>query len=331
MKINKKYLYWCVAIVIVAMTAFVFLPYFLQKDRNKFATSDIEEYTVIVLEDAQNRVELRKTKNETWLVNDDFEADPSLMNALLLVLSGMQVNMPADGNDKLKAGLDNIQNPCEITLYRNRRVLFIPFLQKYKSILVGNAVENRQDVYMMLNDASTIYAVYLPGYTNIWKNYFKPNADHFRSHEVFNISADQIRNIYVEWPMDTVQSYEIAVAKNGISFSYENKNHPFDTLHMTDYLTAFLQLDLDAYCNGILSDIDRANIHQQPPFFSMELTTVSGEKKTLKTYFKTLTSEDGFRVDPNRMLALVNNGKDTVVLQYAVFDHIIKQREYFVK
>ena len=109
----------------------------------------------------------------------------------------------------------------------------------------------------------------------------------------------------------------------------------FDTLKVLNFMTAFSDLRYEALLNDIdPNKID--SISNSKPWFIISLVDVKGDTTMVKTFFKPNDSKqfdmEGklYTVDIDRAYALVNDERDFVLIQYFVFDKILKPLSYFL-
>ena len=77
------------------------------------------------------------------------------------------------------------------------------------------------------------------------------------------------------------------------------------------------------------------SIRQSPFLHKITLVNKDGETKTIKSYLKRVQSvfdipESEWIVDEDRMYAFVNDDHDLVLIQYYIFDKILKDVNYYV-
>ncbi|MDD3878169.1 MAG: hypothetical protein PHT69_16235, partial [Bacteroidales bacterium] len=108
----------------------------------------------------------------------------------------------------------------------------------------------------------------------------------------------------------------------------------YNELNVLNFFSSFENVNFEAVINH-LSTKDSILNSQPLHIFTLEL--FSGETEVVKTYKKWtiegVESFDGIEspYDRDRLYALINNGSDFVLIQYFVFDRIIKPLSYFLE
>jgi hypothetical protein len=114
----------------------------------------------------------------------------------------------------------------------------------------------------------------------------------------------------------------------------EQVNH-FDTLKLLNFLTAFNDLRYEALLNELDARRKDSIIHSVP-WYVFTLVDSKGDTSIMKTFYKPNDNRqfdmEGnlYVMDVDRAYALVNGDRDFVLIQYFVFDKILKPLPYFL-
>jgi hypothetical protein len=106
-----------------------------------------------------------------------------------------------------------------------------------------------------------------------------------------------------------------------------------DTLAALNFFTAFRNLNFES----ILNDLDPArkdSILASVPFAVITVTDTSGQDKTIRVFFKEGSGDTDLAGNPlpydiDRLYAEVNDGRDFVLIQYYVFDRVLRPSAFF--
>jgi hypothetical protein len=167
-----------------------------------------------------------------------------------------------------------------------------------------------------------------------------PIEKYWRDYSVFKKNIQEISSVSLEFPTAPEHSFSIT-NKNGRAIELvslkENKIiTDYDTLRVMNFLAAFRNLNFEA----ILDDLDKQrkdSVLSSTPFAIITLTDTAGHRNTVKTFHKPAGADQEEFIgkplpyDLDRAYALVNDGKDFVLIQFFVFDKVLKPVGYFVK
>jgi hypothetical protein len=103
---------------------------------------------------------------------------------------------------------------------------------------------------------------------------------------------------------------------------------------MIDFLTSFSYINFE----NLLNDLPKTlidSVLKSKPFYQVTLLDKAGKTINVKMYHKK-NPNSGFDdagnavyFDPDRMYASINEGKDFVLIQFFVFDNILRSVDYF--
>ena len=95
------------------------------------------------------------------------------------------------------------------------------------------------------------------------------------------------------------------------------------------------------FVNLLANSMDKAkkdSILASPPAHIITVQDAANKKSVVKMYLKEIdqvadpdTTQPGWQYDVDNMYALVNDGKDFVVVQYFVFGKVLQTPQYFLR
>lgn len=351
MKKNKIALVFVLLLVVVASTILVTYRYStLDQRESDFSVKDTATVTRIFMADKQlNKVELLKTK-KGWMLNGKYPTSSEMMKMLLGTIQSLQVKAPVS-----LASRDNVirrmaaigikvevyQDDFRINLFDKIKLFKHEKLSKV--YYVGDATQNNLGTYMLMEDASQPYIVFIPGFRGFLYTRFSTQADDWKSHVVFNdrlIDIEKVKVNFIEQPeesfavkvVDSKGNYEITRLLDGsIAESY-------DTLKVLNFLTSFRDLRYEGRLNNVLPPMKIDSIIHTPGL--VELTLINRSKDTTYAkFFKKgevpayVRNQPGVLVtlDLDRAYALINGGEDFVLVQYYTFDKVLYPLSYYMK
>ncbi len=349
MKKNKIILIVVVTLVVVA-TALITGNHYstLKKRESDFSVRDTASVTRIFIADKQqNQVTLQRDE-KGWVLNGKFRANIKLVNMLLGTLRRMRVKSPVS-----LAGYDNVVERMAATakkveiyqeVYRidlfNKIKLF-KHEKRTKVFYVGDATQNNLGTYMLIEGAETPYIVFIPSFRGFLSSRFSPKPDDWKSHIVFNKKLADISSVEVLFDKNPQNSFRVHVTDELgnyklIRLSDEQEILRYDTLKLLNFLTSFRDLRYETRMNNIMDPVKMDSIVHSSPLYEMTLIDRGKDTTYVRMFEKKKNDEvipDGqialVPVDLDRFYALINGGKDFVLMQYFVFDKVLKPLSYY--
>jgi hypothetical protein len=347
----KKYRLVVFIILVLAVIAIILLvtnskSTFSSSVRD-FAVKDTASITKIFMSDKANNELLLKKVNGVWNLNDAFKVRKDAINIFLKTVYSVAVLEPVSKslyNSVIKQLAANSVK-VEIYQYKHRINIFnliklFPREKLSKTYYVGGSTQNNMGTFMLMEGSDTPFITYIPGFRGFISIRYSPREDDWRDHTIFNQRLTDIKSVRLEFNENPDQSY---IARNNENSSVElislsqNRNIPvFDTLRLLDFLTSFDNIKFEALLNNLNIE-NKDSILNSVPLHVITLTDKTGKEFVVKTFHK-YPAEEEFDIDGNpvlydrdRMYALVNEDKDFVLIQYFVFDKILRPLGYFMK
>ncbi len=304
-----------------------------------FAVPDTASITKIFLADKNgNSITLERKPSESWIVNGKYSVRPDAIKTLLNTIKKIDVKEPIGKNaqDNVTKRLAAKAVKCEI--YQNNKLT--------KAYYVGTETPDQTGTYMILIDLETMkpsakaFVTYIPGFEGYLTTRYFVEERGWRDRTVFRYVPSDIKSVIVEAPSSPENNYELSVIGNN---NYQIKKLSdnrllanLDTLAVKQYLSYFQQLNFESF----EIDLRQAQIDSVIKSQPINCLTVTDNKgKTNKVMFyarynqKQIAGEDGklLPVDPERLNALLDNGKDFVMVQYYLFGKTWPTAAYFQK
>jgi len=158
----------------------------------------------------------------------------------------------------------------------------------------------------------------------------------WREHTIFKTKLYDISEVIMEIPREPEYSYKVMIEENEITLfsSHANKAIPYDTLKMLNFLTGFTDIRFES----LLDNFDKERLDSivaSAPRNIMTLVDKNGVQTSIKTFYKSNAARsfdpegNVYPYDVDRLFALVNEERDFVLLQYYVFDKVLRPLSYF--
>jgi hypothetical protein len=309
-----------------------------------FAIADTSLVTKIFLADKAGNTVTLKRKGNDWTVNDTFPANQDVIRYFLRNLSELKVKSPVPKAMHKGIFTSMASQAVKIEIYAIRYRIdlgnnfqYFPYESKNQVYYVGGPTPDNSGSYMLMEGASKPYIVHILGLHGYVSTLYTALTDKWRSHTIFNTKFQNIASVSVEFPDKPQDSYTVSQDDNhefSIRSLSDNKTLPaYDTLKMYNFVTSFADLRFEAFRNE-LPEKDSI-INNIKPLHIITLMDQNGQTFQVKTFpspnlgKKESVEGDPYTYDVDRMFALVNNEKDFVLIQYYVFDKIIKPLDYY--
>ena len=145
----------------------------------------------------------------------------------------------------------------------------------------------------------------------------------------------------MDFPSKEDQSYRVNVNNSRdiqlISLENDKPVLSYDTLRMLNFLTAFQDLRFEALLNEQIDQHVIDSVLSTRPRTIISLTDRDNKVNEVKIYYKksfgSLYDKNGAALEPfdlDRGYATVNGGKDFVLIQYYVFDKVLRPLSWFI-
>ncbi len=334
------------AIIIVAFLSVISFWFIFNKGKGtiketlrNFAVSDTASINKIFLADKNgNSITLERKAAGPWILNGKYGVRPDALETLLTTICKVDVKEPigkkAQNNIIKRLAAKAVK--CEI--YQNNELT--------KAYYIGAETSNQTGTYMILIDLETMkpsekaFVTYIPGFEGYLTTRYFVEERGWRDRTVFHYIPNEIKSIKVETPSNPEYNYELSVRKNNdyqlkmLSLNKDINN--LDTFAVKQYLSYFQQLNFESFEVDLKQpQIDSVLLSQ--PINILTVTDKYGKSNKVKFYArfnqKKVAGNDGeiLPFDPVRMDALLDNGKDFVMLQYYIFGKAFPPSSYFQK
>jgi hypothetical protein len=322
-------------------------PNTFKRSRSNFKLEDSASVTKIFIGDKNNNsIILKKNESGKWILNDKYPAQKLSVDLLLKTMVDIEVSQPV-----ARSAHDNIVkelavNALKVEIYQMvfrvdlfDRIKWWPHEKLTKVYYVGGATPDNQGCFMLMENSSEPYVVFLPGFRGFVSPRYSPIEKYWRDYNVFKTQIPEIASVKVETPETPEYSYEIK--NNGDSrfslFALKDNRQiqGYDTLKLLNFLSGFRSLNYEALIND-MDKVRKDSIISSTPFIIITLTDKSGVSKSIKTYHKqgpegqTDTQGRPMPYDLDRLYALVNDGQDFTTIQYYNFDKVLRPLPFFL-
>lgn len=317
----------------------------LQGEASDFQVWDTASVTKIYLADRRENESLLERKEQGWTLNGTYKAHSKQVQYLLTTLYKVRIKMPvsvASHNNIVKqlaaqsTKVEIYQVVPRINLFDKVKLFYHE--KRTKVFYVGDATMDSSGTFMLKEGADKAYIVYIPSFRGFISTRFTANPDDWRDHTVFHENLADIQSVSVEFNEDPEGSFRIDnIGKHQYRLTRlcDNKDLPYDTMKVINFMSSFGDLRFEALFTNTLPQERIDSITGSPYVHHVVLTTKGGETQDMKTFKKLVLNgvtdmggEYG-DIDRDRMYALIDGGKDFVLIQNFVFDRVLHDVRYY--
>lgn len=294
-----------------------------------------------------NSVTLSYVNDSLWLIDDLFPANQAAVDLLLRTLSDMRIRSAvnkasAQNITKLLAAksikVEVYYKDFRINWFGGRLRLFRH--TKCEVIYVGHDTQDMMATYMYRDGDKTPFIVHIPGFRGCISPRFYVDPYLWRSHAIVSLPVQKIARVELEIPSMPSESY--AVVREGDGFTFNLLQPPsrvdgFDTARVAQLLSSFVNLNFDEYAK-VVPKAELDTTFSRDPRTILRITDIDGNSRELKTFLKYSNPDDILAMPDTTMyqvfdldrLYAVLDGKDTVLIQYYIFDNILQPASFFL-
>ena len=317
----------------------------LEGESSDFQVWDTASVTKVYLADRKDRESLLERQEHGWTLNGTYKAHPKQVQYLLTTLYKVRVKMPVSvaSHDNIVKQMASQSTKVEVYQIVPRINLFDKIKLFYhekrtKVFYVGDATMDSSGTFMLKEGAEKAYIVYIPSFRGFITTRFTANPDDWRDHTIFHENMADIQSVEVDFNEDPEGSFRIDnIGKHQYKLTrlIDNQDLPYDTLKVINLMSSFGDLSFEALFTNTLPQERIDSITGSPCLHYIVVTDKDGNKQDMRTFKKLilngvtdLSGEIG-DIDRDRMYALVNEGKDFVLIQNYVFDKVLHDVRYY--
>lgn len=303
-----------------------------------FAVKDTGAIGRIFLSSMSDESTLIERTDSGWMVNKQYHVLPSTLAILLETLTKQRALYPVT-----KAAYDNAV--ATMATHGIKVELYDRVGKKMKVFYVGGAAAGEKGTNMLMDGAKTPYVVEAPGFVGYLTPRYATRLRDWRDRTVFDVLPADVKSVSVQYSGKPAASFVLEHEDNDSVVVKTNdkslQNKPLNSRRAHLYLRFFAKVNCEGYLNG-LPDNDSA-LRTAPPHSVIQLTTKKGTVHTAEIYWmpinqrsknvKAAEKVDNHDIpdefDSDRLYAVVNNRKDTIMIQHLTFQGIFRKANEF--
>lgn len=312
-----------------------------------FAVTDTSLVTKFFIADKNNnQVLLERQSDGSWLIDGKYRAHDVKVQSFLETLQDIKVRMPVarSGRDGVIKRMAALARKIEIYEIKPAVDLFgkIKFFtreRKSKVYYIGDVTQDNMGTYMLMEGSDDPYVVYLPNLRGFVSARYSPDPDEWREHFIFQANLKDIDYVRMEFPMEPEKSYQVTLKDDRdivLQALVDGKQvQQYDTARVLSFLTSFRDIRFESLLTHELEQSYIDSVLSSKPVTIITLKTKDGKENQVKVFpkkgFSQFYQADGALLEPfdlDRAYALVNDGQDFVLVQYFIFDRIMRPLQY---
>jgi len=353
---KKKRLYILLAVVAAAGIAALVVSRIGSKESTfpqDYHIEDVESVTKIFMADKQNsQVTLQRAADSThdtaWTVDGLYPASQPMVDLLLQTLHDMRIRQGVNKGAVPTIVKHLSAGAVKVEVYQRKyfidwfggKVRLFPHERLTVTYYVGHETQDMMACYMFRKGDKVPYIIHIPGFRGYLTPRFNPDPVLWRSHAIVHWNVKQLQSVQLDILAQPEESF--IIRREGDGFGMEltqshTKVNGFDTARVAQMLSCFANLNFDEFASAVPnSDMDSA--FARKPRAILRIANVDGTVREVKTFLKYANPDDARAMpdadlydmfDMNRLYALIDN-KDSVLIQYFVFDNILQPASYFL-
>ncbi len=353
MKKNKiTFIITLVLIIIAAILITTSRNTTLKKESSDFALLDTSNVTKIFIADKQNNeVTLEKISPGFWKINHAHKVNKRNINMLLKTMQDLRVRNPVSIKEHNSVISRLAVAAKKVEVYQMvYRIDFFGWMKLFphekltKVYYVGGATMDNLGTYMWMEgkEKNRAYVVHIPNFRGFVSPRYSTIEDNWREHIVFDYKVPEIRSIKVEHFQNPDWSYKVENLDNRdfklISLQENEEITNYDTLKLLNFVSAFNDIRFEAVLSNTIEQTKIDSITSSNPVHIITVLGKNRDSTVVTTYYKKgfeeIVGGDGAKlvpVDIERLYATMNNSDDFVLIQYYVFDKVLRPLIYFEK
>ena len=295
MKGKVSYLIIIFSILLIVNVLFLFVgkkSLGISFDEQKFVVEDTSSVVSIQLDD----IKFTRSAKDVWLINEEYEMDPSLNTLLFSILKRVRVQKPVDIPVEEGVSVSLLgQEPMEFSVW-------------------GNSTKTK--TYFSMIGEEQVYQVHIPGYNEYVGGVFELNKDQWRDRVVMNESWRTIQKLNLDYREDSKEDLEIKFDRD---FFIMEGVQQLDSNKVVEYLNQFQYFQVNEWLSqGRIEKYD--SLSTKPSFATLTIESINSDMPVMLEIFPKLEGdriflvmtydESLFVVDDQRMSQILLSNKD---------------------
>lgn len=302
----------------------------IQKELKNFAIEDTTNVNKVFFADRfNNTVTLNKSDGE-WLVENKYPIRPDAIEYLLKTMKSIEVKHPVSNSmhDKIIKNLSTSAVKVEIYTDNTEKA--------FKTYYVGGETKDMIGSYMIMENSSRAFAVYIPGFNGFLAPRYNidgavVSVDLWRDRTIYNYNPDEIKSVSIENLDNDNESFSIYKENGNYYFTKNKSTKRIPSKNGKQYFDLFKKVNGEGFMNDFSK---KDSIFNSKPFHIITIQDIYNNTTTLQSFHKKPDKEEYLQIDGkkqeydvDRMYAKFND--DLLLIQFYVFDKILLKSPQF--
>jgi len=330
----RKTLLYGVILVLLSFGVYYFLftgnsnPF--SQSEAGFTIKDTASVGRIFLADNDGESILLDRTDSGWILNKQYKALRGSVNLLLTTFVQQAALYPVTKNAYENVVKELSTDGVKVEVYGKDG-------KKISVFYVGGSAVNNSGTNMMMENAHTPYVVQVQNFVGYLTPRYSTKLRDWRDRTVFNITADEIKNISVQYSGKPLNSFVLTKMDSNYTVTGDpqitKSLSGFNKRRAAVYVKYFTNVNSEGYLNG-LAGMD-TTIRTAPLQSTIDVEGIHGQHQHVDIYWMALNRRSKNRTvsdpdvpddyDADRLYAVINNNKDTVMIQQFVFKKIFRK------
>ncbi|MFP4025266.1 MAG: DUF4340 domain-containing protein [Thiohalospira sp.] len=300
----------------------------LNRRNTHFAVESTNQIKKIIISASDEKLLLIK-ENEQWKINNKYIARQSVVDNFLMALNMLQVSSPLSNNEKEEVAKMLEREGIQVEIFKKNRRL--------RNYYVSTPAMTNDKTYMMMVKRGEPFAIRIPAFKGLVAELFSTNEELWRDKTIFDYKPQNIKTISIEYPGQPSKSFELINFGDG-TFALKNPNEnsfveDFNLEKSIRYFTYFQGIKFERIENEMSQQRSDSLLNSEP-YCRITVTDMENYENSITIFRKPAEQEyDEFgnkiKYDYDRAYAFFNQNNELIIIQYYIFDPLLKEIDYF--
>lgn len=346
---KKKHIILVAAVAVVVVVALVVALRGSRKATfaQDFHVKDPATITRIFIASKQDQqVLLSKVNDSLWMVDGEHVANQPMVNLLLETLHTMRIRQQVNRNAVPNVVKDLSARAVKCEVYQEvprinwfgGKLQLFPHEKRTATYYVGSETQDQMASFVFREGDKVPYIIHIPGFRGFISPRFVADPLLWRSHSIVDLDVHAIERVEMQIPDKIDENFVVQRRGEGFEMLVGGQTVPyFDTARVAQMLAAFTHLNFDEFASIVPNSFADSCVSGTPRTI-LRITDTTGTTTQLRTYFKYENPDDLLAMpdpemyetfDMDRLYAIIDT-RDTVLIQYYIFDNILQPASYFL-
>lgn len=299
------------------------------EDQAGFTVTDTTAIGKVFLASQKGDTISLQRKDGQWQVNTQYKASPRMVENLLLTLQQQSAAYPVPEGMHNNVVKSLAGDGVKVEIFDRKG-------KTMKVFYVGGQAGPNKGTFMLIEGAERPYVVQLQAYQGYVTPRYSTNITDWRDRTLVEMPAAQLTSVSVEYAGEGEELNSFKLLKNeqgkfDIVLHPELKiSAPLNEKRVNGYATFFSKIGCEGFMDGV-SHLDSI-IASVPKYCHISVKGQGGTGNEITLYrmrvnkrSKNVSEDYAPEFDNDRMYGVVNNARDTVIVQYEIFDKLLRK------